>query len=199
MSIEEVRQTLYDTVSDFFVGATVIWAEQVITIPSFPYVTLKIGPLQRNAFPIFKDDFTRYYLCSVTAEINLYTQGKKIETKGNALANYANTAISDMTDFFNYLESEIITDMLAGKGIDISLIPPVRDLSELLNDSRYRYRAMAEATISFALEADGMYGISGMAAAPNSSGGGTQEMVDIDYVPIEEAEIIEGGIDLDEE
>lgn len=75
----------------------------------------------------------------------------------NVTGNYANTAASDLQDFFNYLDSEEVVNRLAAHGMDISLEPPVRDLTNLQNDSKYRYRAMAEATVSFSQEANGRW------------------------------------------
>lgn len=194
MRLEEVEDVLYGITSKFFTGATVIWSEQINTKPPLPYVTLKVGGVQRTAFPIINEDGTRYYPCSTVAEINLYTKGKPVTVRENATGNYANTAVSDMIDFFNFVESDNVTDLLAMNGMDISLIQPVRDLTDLQNDSRYRYRAMAEATVSFAMEADGPYGVGGI-AAPNSSGGGTAEMAKAVFDTIEEVEITEGGKD----
>ena len=90
--------------------------------------------------------------------------------------------------FFVYLESEAAVDKLSLAEIDILLNPPVRDLTILQNDSRYRYRAMAEATVSFMLDANGAYGISG-ANIPNPSGGGTEEMSGKNIEPIKEVTI----------
>lgn len=193
MNLEEVKDTLYDIADMFFVEATVIWTEQINTKPPLPYVTLKVGSVQRTSFPVVDDNENRYYPCRTTVEVNLFTKGKPVTVKEKVTGNFANTATSDMMDFFNFVESERITDLLAGRGMDISLVPPVRDLTDLQNDSRYRYRSMAEATISFAEEADGPYGIGGMPYAPNSSGGGTPEKVDATTETIEEVELIEGG------
>lgn len=95
-----------------------------------------------------------------------------------------------MMDFINFIESEDITDMMAGKGVGIALIPPVRDLTQLQNDNKYRYRAMAEVTVTFEFEADGYYGISGMEQVPDSSGGGTEEMSVMEIETIEKVEIM---------
>lgn len=195
MRLEEVEDVLYDIASMFFAGATVIWAEQVNTKPPLPYVTLKVGGVQRTAFPLVNIDGIRYYLCNTVAEINLYTKGKPATVKENVTGNYANTAVSDLMEFINFMESDEVTDLLAGKGMDIYQIPPVRDLADLQNDSRYRYRAMAEATVSFAMEADGPYGVGGMTAIPNSSGGGTEELSLTKENLIEKIEISEGGIE----
>lgn len=196
MNLNQVKDTLYDVVAQFFQGATVIWAEQLGTKPKLPYVTLKLGTIQRKAFPVEDPDYGRFYHCSTIAEVNLYTQGQPITVGTNVTGNYANTAASDLLEFSNYLESDAVVDLLEGPGIDVSLNPPVRDLSQLENDSKFRYRAMAEYTVTFVEQADGRYGIGGMPAVPNYSGGGTKPMVEEETEPIEDIEIeeiIEGG------
>lgn len=191
MNLEEVKETLYDIAAMFFDRATIIWTEQVNTKPFLPYITLKTGGIQRPPFPVIDENGNRYYSCRTTAEINLYTKGKPVTAGEGVTGNFANTAVSDLMDFFNFLESDRITDLLAEKGMDISLVPPVRDLTDLQNDSRYRYRSMAEAAVSFFQEADGAYGISGMQTVPNSSGGGKPEMAKAAQDIIEEVEITE--------
>lgn len=175
MRKDEVEKIIYKIVSDFFVGATVIWAEQVSTKPTLPFVTIKTGNINRTRFPIIDDEGRRYYPCSTLLEINLYTKGKPMTIAPNVTGNYANTATSDLQDFFSYLDSEKVVDVLADNGMDISLEGPIRDLTNLQNDSKFRYRAMAEATVSYAQEADGVFRIQGI-EIPNPSGGGTREM-----------------------
>ncbi len=190
MNMESVESVIYDVTAEFFRGATVIWVEQVNTKPDLPYVTLKTGNINRTRFPVVDDDGNRFYPCNVLLEINLYTKGRAVTIAENVTGNYANTATSDLQDFFNYLDSDKIVDKLASQGMDISLEPPVRDLTNLQNDSKYRYRAMAEATVLFSQEANGSYGIGGM-DAPNASGGGSAEMTDTQIDVIEEVEITE--------
>ncbi len=191
MNLSELKEALHDVAASFFVGATVIWAEQAATLPKLPYLTLKIGSLQRTAFPITDQDGIRYYPCQTTAEWNLYTKGKQIQEDSEKEAIYINTATSDLMDFFNFLESEEITDRLSAAGITISLLPPIRDLTGLQNDSQYRYRAMAEATVSYAQEAGGLYGLGGVPDVPNASGGGSQELAEAETSSIEEIELAE--------
>lgn len=190
MNMENVESVIYDVTAEFFQGATVIWSEQVNTKPDLPYVTLKTGNINRTRFPVEDDNGNRFYPSSTMLEINLYTKGKAVTVAENVTGNYANTAASDLQDFFNFLDSEAIVDKLASYGMDISLEPPVRDLTNLQNDSKYRYRAMAEATVSFSQDANGYYGIGGM-DVPNASGGGTAEMADATTDDIEEVEITE--------
>lgn len=191
MNLENVKETLYDITAMFFQGATILWTEQINTKPPLPYVTIKVGGIQRTAFPIIDKNGTRYYPCQTTAEFNLYTKGKPVTLGNKVTGNFMNTATSDMMEFFNFVESDHITDIVAKKGMDVSLIPPIRELTDLQNDSRYRYRSMAEAVVSFAMEADGPYGMSNATSIPNSSGGGTKDIVEAEISVIEEVEIEE--------
>lgn len=159
MNLEEVKNIIYEVTAKFFTGATVIWAEQINTKPPLPYITLKIGEIKRSSFAVINKNGVRYYPASITLEVNLYTKGMPVTIGENVTGNYSNTATSDLLEFFNFIDSEEITDVVAGKGIDILLILPIRDLTELKNDSKYRYRAMAEATVSFSMEAEGRYAI----------------------------------------
>ena len=187
MNLNSAKTVLFDVCTMFFGADRVIWAEQGNTKPKLPYVTIKFRDVQRSAFPIEKDG-NRYYECSVPADINLYSMGKERKpSSGRSSKVYENTIVSDFMDFFNFLDSESCVDLIAGKGMDISLNSAVRDLSELENDSSYRYRAMAEVLVSFALEADGKYGISSMTSIPNDSGGGSKELAE-DQEVIEEVE-----------
>lgn len=196
MNLVQVKEVLYDITEMFFKGATIIWSEQIATRPAAPYITLKLGGIQRTAFPIVDDNGRRIYSCKTTLTVNLYTKGKPIKAQGRQTTNYINTATSDIMDFANFVESIFITDKLADAGMDVSLIPPVKDLSELQNDSQYRYRSMAEYTVSYAEAADGAYGMANMDMVPNASGGGNAELQSVEVGEITEveiSEITEGG------
>ena len=171
MNLNEVKNVIYDVVSGYFAGASVIWAEQINTTPPLPYVTLKTGGVGRTRVPAGKPVETEDHTDRESAE------------KGFT-GNHENTAVSDLTDFFNYLESEYTTDYLTGKGVNICLNPPVRDLTSLQNNRGYRFRAMAEASVSFSWEADNAYGAGCMPEIPDSSGGGNRKMAETPIEPI---------------
>ena len=189
MTLEDVKSMIYDITAEFFCGATVIWAEQINTKPETPYITLKLGGIRKTLFPLVNGD-ERAYSCSTTLEVNLYTKGKAITVAERVTGNYINTATSDLFDYFSFIESDVIVDRLAEYGLDITLEPPIRDLTALQNDSKYRYRAMAEVTVSFIQNANGPYGVGGR-TLPNASGGGTVEMSNTITDIIEEADIKE--------
>lgn len=175
MNQSQVKNKVYEVVTLFFSQATVVWAEQVMTKPPVPYVTLKMGSITKVAFPCINEvTGDRHYGCRTLLELNLYTKGVSVTAGIGVTGNYENTATDDLMEFIKFLESPEIVDILEDIGLELN--PPVRDLSELLNDAKYRYRAMAECTISYTEEACGLYGVSNMPQIPNSSGGGSKEI-----------------------
>ncbi len=177
MNQTELRALLYEETSKFFTGARVIWAEQINTKPKPPYVTLKLGSIGRTVFPLGDENDERAYASDTILEVNLYTNGREIQVGPNMTGNFVNTAASDMMEFANFLESEGETMVFALANVSIMLKEKVRDLTELMNESRFRYRSMAEFDITFIQDASGRYAISGN-TVPNDSGGGTDELHD---------------------
>lgn len=179
MNHSDAKDALYDIVSGFFPGATVIWAEQKATTPKPPYITLKMKDETPNSMPIVNNiTLGRYYQCTSLCEINLYTKGALVGSGENAVKNYRNTALEDMADFFMYLDSDYGYYEQKKKEITIILNPPIRDLSSLENDAAYRYRALAEFEVKYVRNASGPYGVRFISSAPNSSGGATAPMVE---------------------
>lgn len=189
MNLVEVKEKLYEATTRFFEKATVIWEEQIATQPPLPYVTLKMNGIKRSIFPIEEDTGQRSYQCSTTVDVNLYTRGLPVTEEEGVTGNFANTAMSDLMQFSNFLESEGMDDFFTSFGIGILLLSPIRDLTMLQNESGYRYRAMAEYAVTFVEEAGGYYGIREVSLVPNSSGGGTKEMAAVEIEPIQEVEI----------
>ena len=192
MDMMELKSTLYGIVARFFSEAMVVWSEQIIPQPMPPYVTLKTGRINRTAFTLVSDGDDRYYQADMTFEINLYTDGTAVFTKGEAVANKANTAVGDLTDFLVFLESEAVQDFLSEQGIAMEVLTPPNDVSQLINDVHFRYRAMTELTVYFPIKANGAYGMS-ESMLPNGSGGGTADMV-TDIQPIEDVETEDTGL-----
>ena len=188
MNLSFVRAVLFCAVDSFFDGCTVRWAEQIMTRPKLPYITMRTGDVQRTAFPVLDED-DRFYSAGTTLELNLYAKGRKVIYKDDATVNYENTSVEDLADLVNYLESDKITDRLAEHGISIFPISDIRNLSELENESKYRFRANVEFEVRFPMVANGPYGYSDR--VPNSSGGGSESMGYAEEPIIEDVEIEE--------
>ena len=197
MNFGEVKQLLYETVVRYHPGAMVVWEKVGGVTPMPPYITIGYSNLIRSQFPMSDGERVhRYYNYSFRFEINLYTVGKPIKDDSDKTIYYENTAVEDMEEFVRFLESEAITDELAEKDVTVVFDPPIRDLSELIDDTKFNYRSMEELTVTFAGLADGEYGVLGNTLVPNSSGGGLQEFTEAETGIIEEVEIgeiTEGG------
>ena len=131
----------------------------------------------------------RYYNYDFIFEINLYTVGREVKA-GNS-NYYENTAVEDLEEFIRFLDSDGITEELAKKDVTIVMNPPIRDLSELIGDTKFNYRSMCEFTVSYVGLADGKYGVLESKAVPNPSGGGMKEFAEVETYAIEEIKIQE--------
>ena len=192
MNLGEVKQLLYEAVVKYHPGAMVVWEKTKGVTPKPPYITLGYSNLNRSLFPLSDDEGThKYYNYSFTFEINLYTVGKPVKDDSEKVLYYENTAVEDLEEFVRFLDSEEITDELAKKNVTIVINPPVRDLSELIGDTKFNYRSMAEFTVTFVGLADGRYGVSGNKMVPNPSGGGLKEFTEAENSVIEEVIIKE--------
>ena len=197
MTQRELRQKLYELVSAYFKGATVTWGKVSGTVnPKAPAVVISTVSLQRPYQPIKQmvDGVQVHsYPSQTMLQVDLYTKGASLETAYGITAAHENTAVDDLTDFVNYVNS---TEVDHWKGIhDISIMAnTVKDLTELINDTTWDYRAMVELEIGFTQTAVGHGGImweGGIAYGedgkpleeqpeftPTPSGGRSQEIAD---------------------
>lgn len=192
MTLGEVKQLLYEVVAMYHPAAMIVWEKTKGITPKPPYITLGYSNLSRSMFPLSDDEGEyRYYNYSFTFEINLYTVGKEITVDGAGTGAYENTAVEDLEEFVRFLDSEKMTDSLADQNVTIVMNPPIRDISELIGDTKFNYRSMCEFTVTFVGTANGRYGVSGSETIPNSSGGGLEEFAEAEGFVIEEISIEE--------
>lgn len=162
MTLNELHEHLYDLTADYFAGATVIWAQEKIVKPKPSLVTLRLGNVSRPVQPIsgFVDGTPcAYYPSKVPFEVNLYTKGAAFSVPGKMIAAAQNTAVNDLLDFVNYLNSVFVANLCHNLDIDIAINGTVNDVSDYINDTRWQYRAMVEFSVGFTQIAVGATGI----------------------------------------
>lgn len=174
MNHEQLKELVYDVVSKFY--PRTVWVEQVNTQLKAPFVTLKLGDASRQLFGCMNPDASIFRTDSTFLEINLCTNGRKLEVEGAITTNYINTSVTDLNDLVDYLESEEIQDLVSSKGVSMILNGGVNDISELSNETQYSYRAMVAFDVSYYRETDGKYGVLNMPDPTNPSGGGSEEL-----------------------
>lgn len=188
MNLNEVKDLIYTVVTEYFTSATVLWAEQGNVKPKPPYVVIKFSNISREPYTVDNDtDFRKFYHCTAAMEINLYTLGESIVVRRNETGSYKNSALADLMEFSNYMESISVTDTLMKSDLSLRLISPIRDFTSLENSSSFRYRAMAEFIVYFTEEVSGMYGMTSTTTY-SASGGGSMLIFD-DVSSIEDVSI----------
>lgn len=189
MTIEEVKDKIHDVAASFFDPKSVFFAEQKMSAKAVPMITLTFGDLTKTLHPIIENDSfpeerVMVWTVSSLLDIDVFTMGRP---KGN---NFINTAVSDLQDFIYFLESDEIIDELSMYGITLLPQTGVRNISELFNDTKFRYRANTEFMVNFTEATGGPYN-SRNHVVPSPSGGGRQEYVDAETGYFESVEIKE--------
>lgn len=191
MTVRQLRSAVLSIVQAYFVGASVVWGKTNKTFPHLPVVFLEFGTVKRPIHPEVRDtegELLYYYPSQVSLTVNLCTKGAAITQEGMTNA-YENTAESDLLDFINFINSEVCSIWCNARDISIRPEGSVQDLSELENDAKWQYRAMAELAIDFTQLAVGMSGILAEASVQpdgtiipvwqqTPSGGGSQELAE---------------------
>ena len=196
MKTIELEDALRRLVQEYFAENPVVFAEVNIVKPVLPFITLKTSTVHRTqrAHVLVDDDGIEnsYMPSRVVFEVNLFTRGARIDVPAGQEASYDNTAASDLQDFVNYMLSPYIAAKCDQLDIGIYQKGDVRDVSALLNGTRFEYRAMAEFDVDFMQSYAGAAGIRGTDGTftQTASGGGTQALADEDIGYFERVEKI---------
>ena len=188
MTIAELREYIYDFVANYFKGATVVWANEYMAKPVYPLVTIKLKTLDIGNMSIegeLDGEYNAAYNASIPVEINLYTKGMSIGSSTGIVSSMANTALEDLMQFVVYLHSPFCVAQMHDKDMCMLLNGQVQDLSGLLEDNRYEYRAMCELNVTFLLNFYGAYNT----IEKTASGGGDDELINAKTGWFEDAEI----------
>lgn len=192
MTVEELRDSLFDIISGYFTEACILWGEHNNVNPTEPFVRLKLGSIKRpqHFIQLYSDEQHDSHIPSTCMlEVELFTNGRKRNDEDGD-SYYVNTALDDMADFVNYMVSPYADELYSEHNISIRPEGDIRDTSAVL-DSDYQYRAMQEFVVDFMQVSKGYAGISRGSWEPTPSGGGTQELSDMPINNIEQVEFQE--------
>lgn len=193
MRINELRSHVYDIIAEYFAGAAVIWAENKYVKPNLPFITLKMDNLSYAQHYITESDTDVSTNCKpskIRLEVQLFTQGQEVEDEDGD-TYYENTAINDMADFLSYIDSDYVLNICDGLDISITTEGDIQDVSALLNDTQYEFRAMQEFFVTFLQTSQGFAGIGREHWEQTASGGGTERLASMQTGTIERVEIKE--------
>lgn len=159
MTIAELRTALRELTELYFTGATVTFAKQsFVAKPVKPLVTLSTGSVTRPLNPptqIVDGRPVAFYPATIAIQIDLFTHGAQTEVAPGFTPIVENTAVDDMLGFAGFLNSDYAVQWCHARDIAIVVPNAVEDLSDLINDTNYEFRAMVQATVYFTMTAIG--------------------------------------------
>jgi len=193
----ELKEKLYKLVSVYFSaanGATVVWGMTKTVSPNAPKITLTALDIVRPYQPITHNKNgiqVSYYPSTTKIQVDLFTKGALPPKEEGIKASAENTALNDMIDFVNFINSQYVIQWSDINDISV-FAKEVYDLTDIINDTTWDFRAMVELDIGFTQAAIGHSGINYEnrilfdengdplpgAFEITSSGGRTQELAD---------------------
>ena len=163
MTLTELNSLLIKIIKGYFTQAQVMPANQSF-VPSAKksLVTVAVGNVKRATNPPVKvvDGIpVKFYPACAPLTINLFTGGLQKDIAPGYTPISINTAQDDMLDFADYLNSDHIIQLCHEHDIALLIPDTVQDLTGIVNDTNYRFRAMMEATVCFTMASIGYTGI----------------------------------------
>jgi len=157
MTQSKLKRIIHELVETYFKAATVTWGMIKTVSPNVPHILLNMSDITRPYQPITQNinGVSCYcYPSKTTLQIDLYTKGIKRGGGVGIRSAYENTAVSDLTDFVNFLNSEYVSDWSEVHDVSV-LANNVTDLTAVINETTWDYRAMVEVEIGFTQTAVG--------------------------------------------
>lgn len=165
MTVREAKQHIKNIAKKYFTGAAVGFPNQSANVKrNSPYVCITPGSPLRDQFPVQRmvgDRLVSYYQTRLPLQVDLYTNGADGPAGPDGFVTLEDTAVDDMTDFVDYLESWYVTHWCDRINASIIINGPVQSLTGLVTDTDYQFRAMVELVFCFVHKAVGYTGIQG--------------------------------------
>ncbi len=174
---------------EYFAHGTVKFADQSrVQKSSLPLVVLKPGAVRRPLHPnveLVDGELVQCYPSRLSFTVDLFTHGAPVKAsaedeaatgipEGTVVA-YANTAMSDLTEFMDYLNSQHVIDWCAANDCSVLTDGDPQDTSGVVNDTNYEYRARLTVMFYFTQQVTGYAGASheNSILYPDGAGGWT--------------------------
>lgn len=161
MNQRELRDALIDLARLYFPEPTVIeWGKTKQVNPDSPFLMLTAVSATRHYLPIElvrNGVITQSYEVTAMVQVDLFTKGAELTDGEYVIGANENTAVSDLSDFLNFLNSQFVQDWCHAHNIAIHC-DDVNDLTALVNSTSWDYRAMTELEIKYMQTAVGHSG-----------------------------------------
>lgn len=177
MTLNELKRELKAITEAYFANATVAWAQTKHVTPIPALVTLRTYSVERPLQPIsiiIDGVPCGYYPSRTILEVNLFTKGELLDVGQGMTVPQVNTAENDLVGFCNYIDSPEVTKICSILDIAIMRHGEVKDISGLINDVEWDYRAMVEFDVDFTQVAVGAMGVLSESSIKTPDGSASQ-------------------------
>lgn len=160
MRATEARELFRQITKQYFAAANVIFSNQSRAAKPEPgLVVLTPGAVKRPYLPNYQQiDGTMVgcYQSRMMISVDLFTHGSPVidDDTGQTVA-YENTAMDDMLSFADYLNSQFVTAWSHMNDVTVLLEGDAQDLTGIINDNNYEYRARVVVMFYFTQKAIG--------------------------------------------
>lgn len=172
MNVSELRELFRQRAEEFFSGYEVVFSNQSrMAKPSVPLVTITFHNLTRPHTPIYiwKDGCpVGHYYSKIIVTIDLFTNGKPVSDESGVVV-YENTAMDELLDFCDYLNGEVTLRWCCINDVTILIEQDAQDMTGVVNDNNYEYRARQDISLYFLHIADTKVDYSGYFTRANVS------------------------------
>jgi len=175
MRVSDAKELFRQLVKEYFTDASVIFANQSRTPkPKLDLVTMLFGNVNRPVAPnyaVIDGELAGHYLSKISADIDFFTHGTPVylaSADGASLTNgtgqatayespavFENTAMDTMLAFADFLNSEYTVEWCSKHDMSILTDGDVQDLTNIVNDTTYEYRARLPVQLYFTHTAAG--------------------------------------------
>lgn len=153
MRLTELRELFRSLVKEYFGEANVLLARQSrIPKPELPLVLLTYGTVNRPTKPnilVFDGVGVGQYASSVQVDIDLFTHGAPVTDPQLGVVAHENTAVEDLCALEDYLQSEYVVEWSDVHSVTIQREGNVEDLSGIIGETTYEYRARMRVILSY--------------------------------------------------
>lgn len=206
MKVSEAKDLLLALVSGYFSGAEVTFTRQSrVAKPEIPLVTLTPGIVKRPQSPVYKvvdGILVAHYESRMSVQVDLFTHGDPvIDDDTDMVVAYSDSAVDDMLAFVSFLNSPHTIEWCHTNDVSVLTDGDVQDLTGLVNDNNYEYRARLSILFYFTQMAVGHAAVlqesSIRYAVPDGEGGGEVNYTENEPPQTESASGVPSGRDLD--
>lgn len=154
MRLNKLRTLFMALTKEYFGNATVRFARSSMKPkPDLPLVQLSFGPVERPHRPnymVVDGYLVGMYGSFVRVDIDLFTHGAPVvNPTTSAVFDHENTAVEDMSAFEDYLNSEYVLNWQDIHSVAVQVEGEIQDLSGIINETTYEYRARMTVRLSY--------------------------------------------------